>query len=167
MESFSGQASDYDPRDALADVAASRESVADRLITPWWYHPILGAIMAAIVAANALALPNGAVIVVTLLGATGLGALVGAYRRATGLWVDLRSAGPASRRWWILYAVVLGATMGAALLATVADVSYPAWFAVTLAAVTLVATVVLGRRVDAALRDEIRSGTAPLPGPAR
>ena len=153
----------YDPAAALADVDAARRSVADRLITPWWYHPALGAITALIVAVNALELPHLAVIGATILGAAGMGGLVGAYRRTTGLWVDLGNAGPRARRWWGLYAAILASTIGAALVASVTPVSYPAWVAVALAVVTLVATVVLGRRIDAVLREEIRSGDAALP----
>src|SRR5699024_12311806 len=68
----------YDPRDALADVAASRGSVADRLVTPWWYHPILGALIAAIVLVNALHLSNLVKIVVAVASAAGMGLLVSA-----------------------------------------------------------------------------------------
>ena len=163
MESHNDRSLDYPPLDALADAAASRRAVADRLITPWWYHPALGAITALIVAVNALELPDLVVIGATILGAAGMGGLVGAYRRTTGLWVDLGNAGPRSRRWWVLYAVILASTIGAALVASVTPLSYPAWFAVALTVITFIATVVLGRRIDAVLREEIRSGDAALP----
>ena len=66
MESDTGPRPAYNPRDALADVAATRSSVADRLITPWWYHPALGVILAALVLVGALDLHNAVRILVAV-----------------------------------------------------------------------------------------------------
>lgn len=153
----------YDPLTALADVDAARHSVADRLITPWWYHPTLGAIIAAIVLVGALDLPNLVRLPVALLGAVGIGLLVGVYQRLTGLWVDVRNLGPTSRKWWLTYAVVVAVVVGASLIPTAVGGALPAWSALSLAAVALVSTIVLGRGMDNALRAEIRSGAATLP----
>lgn len=136
----SHDAGPYDPAAALADVDAARRSVADRLITPWWYHPALGVILAAIMLVAALDLHNLVRLPVALAGAVGIGLLIGAYQRTTGLWVDLRNLGP-----------------------TATDRALPAWLAVLLAAVAVIATIVLGRRVDDAMRAEIRSGAAAIP----
>lgn len=157
----------YDPVTALSDVDAARHSVADRLITPWWYHPALGAIIAAIVLVGALDLPNLVRLPVALLGAVGIGVLVGAYQRLTGLWVDLRNLGSTSRRWWVAYAVIVVVVTGASLVPTVANQALPTWLAILLAVMALVATIVLGRRMDSALREEIRSGVARLPAARR
>lgn len=32
----------YSAHDALTDIDSSNAAIADRLITPWWYHPALG-----------------------------------------------------------------------------------------------------------------------------
>ncbi|MDV8001185.1 hypothetical protein [Rhodococcus sp. IEGM 1408] len=153
----------YDVAAALADVDAARQSVADRLITPWWYHPALGTILAAIMLVSALDLHNFVRLPVALVGAVGIGLLVGAYQRMTGLWVDLRNLGPTSRKWWLAYAVIVAVSAGASLVPTFREGPLPWWLAVLLAAVALVATIVLGRGVDGALREEIRSGVAALP----
>ena len=157
------QTPSYDARSALDDVATSREAVAERLVTPWWYHPVLGVLLASIVLVNALGLDSWVTIVVPLLAATGMGALAGAYKKATGLWVAPGNTGPRSRAWWSAYAVVVVVAVVLALAPMVTGLAYPTWVAWLLAAAVVVATVVLGRRIDAALRAEIRSGAAPLP----
>lgn len=156
-------AAPYDPVAALADVGDARRAVADRLITPWWYHPALGIIIAAILLVAALDLHNLVRLPVALAGAVGIGLLVGAYQRTTGLWVDMRTLGPTSRRWWLAYATVVLVLTVASLAPTATDRALPTWLALLLAAVALVATIVLGRRVDDAMRAEIRSGAAAIP----
>lgn len=153
----------YDPAAALADVDSARRAVANRLITPWWYHPALGAILAAILLVGALDLHDLIRLPVALVGAVGIGLLVAAYQRITGLWVDMRNLGPVSRRWWLAYAVVVVVVTVSSLAPTLTDRALPVWAALALAAIALVATIVLGRRVDEALRTEIRSGAAALP----
>ncbi|WP_314035085.1 hypothetical protein [Dietzia sp. CH92] len=156
-------AAPYDPVAALADVDSARRSVADRLITPWWYHPALGTILAAIMLVAALDLHDAVRLTVSLAGAVGIGALVGAYQRLTGLWVDMRNLGPVSRRWWLAYAAIVLVVTATSLIPTAADRALPTWLALLLAVTAVAATVVLGRRVDSALRDEIRTGAAALP----
>ena len=163
MESNSGPRPDYDPRDALADVAASRDSVADRLTTPWWYHPALGAILAAIVLVAALDLNTIVRLVVSLACAVGLGLLVTAYQRATGLWVDIRNLGPVSVRWWLAYVVLIVVVVGTALVPSFTDVSLSVRVAVMLTVVVFLGIVVLGRKMDEAMRAEIRSDAATAP----
>lgn len=153
----------YDPAAALADVGAARRAVADRLITPWWYHPALGVIIAAILLVGALDLANLIRLPVALAGAVGIGLLVAAYQRTTGLWVDMRTLGPTSRRWWMAYAAVVLILTVTSLAPTATGRALPTWLAVLLAAAALVATIVLGRRVDDAMRAEIRSGAAAIP----
>lgn len=163
MESHNAPGADYDPRDALAHVAASRASVADRLVTPWWYHPALGAILAAIVLVSALDLHSIVRLVVSLACAVGLGVLVTTYQRATGLWVDVRNLGPVSLRWWSAYLVMIVVLVGTAMVPSFSDVTLSTWVAVLLATATFIGTVVLGRRIDEAMRAEIRSGDAAAP----
>ncbi|GAB3624088.1 hypothetical protein GCM10027418_21720 [Mariniluteicoccus endophyticus] len=149
----------YDPVSALADVDGSNAAIAERLVTPWWYHPVLG------LALGALCLVSGRVVESPLLAVmAGAGValvsalLVGVYRRRTGLWVGPAQTGPRSRALWLAHSgltiVVLVAAFGSGGHPTLA------WLPWAAAAVALVGTIVLGRAVDAALRDEIRSGTA-------
>ncbi|MDX2358070.1 hypothetical protein [Dietzia sp. PP-33] len=161
--SGSHPADSYDPATALADVDAARHSVADRLITPWWYHPALGAIVAAIVLMGALDLPNLVRLPIALACAAGIGLLVSAYQRVTGLWVDARNLGPTSRKWWLVYGVIAGMAVCASLIPLATGDAFPLWLSLLLAVVTVVATIVLGRRVDSTMRAEIRSGAATIP----
>lgn len=163
MESDTGPRPAYNPRDALADVAATRSSVADRLITPWWYHPALGTILAALVLVGALDLHNAVRIPVAVACAAAIGLLVSAYQRVTGLWVDIRNLGPVSLRWWFAYLVMVVAVVGISLVPSFTDRGLPGWTTALLVVVILVGTIVLGRGMDAAMRAEIRSGAATAP----
>lgn len=163
METNGGPGQPYDPRDALADVAASRTSVADRLITPWWYHPALGAILAALVLLGALDAHNAIRLTVALLAAISIGALVGLYQRTTGMWVNLRNLGPASTRWWAAYLVLVVLIVGVSTMPSITDITLPTWGAELLAAMIFIGTVVLGRRMDEAMRADIRTGTSLAP----
>ena len=163
MESHTGPRPAYNPRDALADVAAARSSVADRLITPWWYHPALGVILAALVLVGALDLHNAVRVHVAVACAASIGLLVSAYQRVTGLWVDIRNLGPVSSRWWFAYLAMVVVVVGISLVPSFTDRGLPGWTTALLVVVILVGTIVLGRGMDAAMRAEIRSGAAPTP----
>ncbi|HHX85303.1 MAG TPA: hypothetical protein GX694_08245 [Actinomycetales bacterium] len=150
----------YDPRSALADVATAREAVADRLVTPWWYHPVLGALLAVLVLVNVIEVPTAVALPVILLCAVGFLLLGAAYKKITGMWVDLRNTGPRSRAWWAGYAVVV---LVMVLVPVLFDVRLGLWAGVGVAVVVFAVTVLVGRKIDAELRAEIRSGAAPLP----
>jgi hypothetical protein len=136
--------------DAITD---TRAAVADRLVTPWWYHPILGALIAGYVAG--MGYGNTAVklaTVVLFLGGTA--ALANAYRRLTGVWISGLAAGRASR-----WATALGALIGviavaAWMIGDYTDLRWPVWI---LAAAGLIGTIILGRKFDAALRAQLRA----------
>jgi hypothetical protein len=138
-------------------IASARAAVADRLVTPAWYHPILGLLVAGYIVALSL---GGTVVrsLAIVLFITACGALAGAYRRRTGVWVSGFKAGRASR-----WAVALGLLIGG-LTMTGLFIGF-GWFGSTglvwlLAAVGFVATIVLGRRFDVALRSQLRAGGA-------
>lgn len=138
----------------LAAIADARSSVADRLITPWWYHPVLGLASAGFVLAYGLG--NDAVRISSafLLGLTSIG-LMRVYKRLTGVWVSGLDAGRASR-WAKAMGVITAATgLGAWAVGAYTELDWIVWVA---AALVLVATVVLGRRFDVALRDQLRAG---------
>lgn len=73
-------------RGALAQVQSGRDAAARRVITPWWFHPLLGAALAGMFAAFSLRGP--VVVMVLVLSLAAQGALYALYRRLTGLWVN-------------------------------------------------------------------------------
>ena len=144
-----------DAATALDLVAASRAGLADRIVTPWWYHPALGLLVGGLVAVQAV--PSLLARNVFLVGyAVGLGLLVSAYRKQTGLWVNaLRSR---SARRWVLAFVVAAGSLIVGSLGLHAGLGWSA--APVLAGALMVPlTVVLGRRVDAALRAALRGSS--------
>ena len=142
------------PAEQLALIAAARAAVADRLTTPWWYHPILGLLLAGYLVTLSL---GGTVVraVAVVLFVVALGVLASTYRRLTGVWVSGFDAGGASR--WAKALGVLAALAIATSWSVVywTELTWPVW---CLAAVMFVSTVVLGRRFDTALRAELRAG---------
>jgi hypothetical protein len=138
----------------LAIIAETRAAVADRLITPWWYHPALGLMLAGYTVG--LSLGGTAVrFAAVALFLAGCGVLVTVYRRRTGVWISGFDAGRASR-----WAKALGALAGVALAASWSiaywtDLTWPVW---CLAAVAFAGAVLLGRRFDTALREQLRAG---------
>ncbi|RSM58373.1 hypothetical protein DMB66_29310 [Actinoplanes sp. ATCC 53533] len=138
----------------LAIIAAARAAVADRLITPMWYHPIFGLLLAGYVLGVSLG-DTTARLITSLLFAGGCLALASAYRRLTGVWISGFEAGPASR-WAVALGVLLGALVAAGWAITYwTGLSWPAW---CLAAVAFAAGNVLGRKFDTALRAQLRAG---------
>src|SRR5947209_3310414 len=99
----------------LAALDADRSALADRVLQPWWYDVALGLLLFAFLASYAfdsLWVTFPALVVF----AAGLGALVSAYRRITGVWLT------APRRvmaWWA--AVVLVVLVPALVLSQAYD----------------------------------------------
>ena len=138
----------------LAAIAEARSSVADRLVTPWWYHPILGLLFAGYLVGLSLG-SNPVRFVTVVLFFAGCAALAYVYRRMTGVWVSGFEAGRAGR-WATGIAVLVGATILTAWsVAEYTALRWPVW---TLAVVVFVGSVVLGRRFDSALRAQLRAG---------
>ncbi|HEX8628736.1 MAG TPA: hypothetical protein VF755_11250 [Catenuloplanes sp.] len=138
----------------LSVIAEARAALADRLTTPWWYHPALGLL----ITGHVLSIGLGGTTVKTAGGVlfiAGCCALVSIYRRLTGVWVSGFDAGRASR-----WATAMGALVGTVLAGAWAldyftELTWPIWY---LAAVAFVGAVVLGRRFDTALRAQLRAG---------
>ncbi len=159
MESQSDPAADAAA--ALDLVAASRKHIADRLITPWWYHPALGSVFGAYPILQAVD-SRGARFALLLPWAIAGAAVVDAYRRHTGLarstsgmWVNGFPSGRAKREAAALVAVLVGLFLGSAFL----DRSL-GWTAAPLVVgmLTVLCVTVLGRRLDRGLRDDLRAG---------
>lgn len=141
-----------DPQQALALVSSSRAEIADRLVTPWWYHPVLGLLVGGLIAAQAL--PVFATLVVLPVYGLGVGLLVAAYRRTTGLWISGFHPAAPKRPVWLL----MGAVGGLFLAAAVLQRGFGLTAAPVVAGVLVVpVVVVVGRRFDEALRAALRA----------
>jgi hypothetical protein len=132
-------------RAALAAIAGQRREAAERLVTPWWYHPLLGILIGGLIAAQAG--PTALKVAVLPVFFIGLAALVSAYQHVTGVWVGGLRRGPAGRVTIALVAVYLAALAVSVILG--------GWAAIAAGIVVVVATVVLGHRFDRALREEL------------
>ena len=140
-------------RNALDAIASARGDAADRLIAPWWYHPVLGLLAAAFVVAITI---GGTVVTISvaIVYFVGLGLLMGAYKAKTGLWINGLRAGNAS--WWTVpLMIVMVACMGAGYyLHTAQGLDWPAWVA---GVMVFAAVNVFGRYFDVALRAQLRA----------
>lgn len=140
--------------DALTVIGEARAAAADRLVTPWWYHPILGFLVSAYVIGFSLGNTLvRAVSLVLFLGGCLL--LVRAYRRLTGVWISGFDAGPASRWAWILGGATATAMLGSLIIAWTTSLVWPTW---CIAVAAGVGVVIVGRRFDVALRAQLRAG---------
>lgn len=160
VASVSDMESNYSASDALRDVATSRRTSAARVVTPWWYHPALGAAEAAIIVGLAVLPRSVWTWVLFVLAFAVIGAIVTAYRTMTGVWVAPENAGRRSRPLWVASGVAITACL---VLAAVAGLlGWPTWVGWVDALVAFVAVVVLGRAFDNALRADIAAGDANL-----
>ena len=142
-------------RDALAAIASidgARTNAADRLVTPWWYHPVLGLLAAVFVVVYTTG-GTVAMISVAVVYFGGLGILMGAYKEKTGMWINGLKAGKAT--WWTVpLVVIMVACMGAAYYFHAEQgLEWPAWVA---GIIVFVAVNFFGRRFDVALRSQLR-----------
>jgi len=147
------ESSDLDRDAAVAQLAAlraDRAALADRVLQPWWYDVLLGLLLFGFLASYAFDSLWVTFPALVLFGA-GLGALVSAYRRITGVWVSAK--GRPVVLWGVLVLVVLGPAL---VLAQVYDQH---WAMVVAGAVLGVAVAVLsrlwGRAYVAELRGEL------------
>jgi hypothetical protein len=89
----------------LAALQADRVALADRVLQPWWYDVALGLLLFGFLASYAFDSPWVTFPALVLFGA-GLGALVSAYKRISGLW--LRTPGRVVWIWGAAVVLVLG-----------------------------------------------------------
>ncbi len=150
---------DYTAHTALQDAADARERSAARVVTPWWYHPTLGVALTLILVGIAVA-PTAQIVFWALTSIALSLALSLLYRRITGVWVGPAQTGPRSRPVWLAFGAVVVAALGAA--AAIRATEAAPWLTALLAATVILATVVLGRMTDAALRADIRAGDTTL-----
>lgn len=159
MENDSGSgASDGDAaREALSVLDADGARLAQRVITPWWYHSILGVIVALMI--FGVAYPGALGFGLVAIGVIGIALLVRVYTLRTGVWIS-RAAGPSTRQLQRVLMVINIVLMGTALALRVTE---PApWWALLPALSGLFATWVMGRHYDRELRRELAgSATGP------
>jgi ABC-type iron transport system FetAB permease component len=120
----------------LAALRADRVALADRAVAPWWYDVTLGLLLFGFLSSYAfdsLWVTFPALIVFM----AGLGALVAAYKRITGIWMNVTWGAMAA---WM--AVVLPVLVAAFVLAEGFD---QRWAMVVAGAVLGVAVVLFGR----------------------
>jgi len=131
----------------LAALQADRAALADRVVAPWWYDVSLGVLLFGFLASYAFdSLWVTFPAVVLFLGA--LGALVAAYRRITGIWVNITWGAMA-----IWLAIVLPVLVAAFVLA---EGYGHHWVMVPAGAVLGIAVIVMGRWWGRAYAAELR-----------
>ena len=137
-------------RAVLDALDADATQLSGRLASPWWYHLLLGGIVAAAIGAQALPAVTSATVIALIV--IGIPLLMRDYTSRYRISMT-RPAGPRSRRMLLLILAVLAVLMGAGVAVKLAALSH--WWVLPLAAIGFVVTVVLGRAYDAVLRSEI------------
>lgn len=148
--SVTSRPSPAEARASLSHLESDGARLAERVVTPRWYHPTLGAIVALILCTQALPAPGSLVTLPFALFA--LPVLVVVYRRRYGVWVS-QPAGPRSRRILRTLGTIVLLAFAASLVIKLTAIEY-VWVLLP-AAVGFVVCVVLGPRYDAALRSEL------------
>ncbi|MGO1284080.1 MAG: hypothetical protein ACTHWF_06745 [Brachybacterium sp.] len=144
-----GHPTALEARAALDAMDADASQLAQRLVTPWWYHLILGALVAGAIGAMSLPRVSSVGVVMVVIW---IPFLMKAYTSRYKVSMT-QPAGPRSRRMMLLILAVLAALMGSGALLKLNSISL-VWVLVP-AALGFVATVVLGRRYDEVLRSEV------------
>jgi hypothetical protein len=142
-----------DAATALAAIDEAGAAVAERLITPWWYHPIYAALTGLIVAS--MGMPRGVGTGAVVTGAIGLPVLLTVYRNHTGLGT-VTGYGFAVLKWMVLVVVAM---LTAAVVVLIAR---RPWVTVSATAAFMPVAFIAGRCVDNALRASLRRRLAPL-----
>ncbi|MEU4834828.1 hypothetical protein [Streptosporangium sp. NPDC023615] len=140
-------------RAALDSVAEMRAHTAERITSPWWYHAGLGVAMAGACISISMRWASYGVPLFLILVPF---ALTAALKRSTGLSIDRYTSTPGARSAYGLYMLPVLVVVGFAM--------YLEWGAGVYGAVAVagvligVFTVVMGYRMDEALRADVRAG---------
>ena len=137
-------------RDALDGLDADGARLARRVVTPWWYHVGLAAIVFTLIGAQGLR--GVASIMLVALAVVAIPVLTLVYSHRYGV-STAQPGGRRSRRLLVAAIAVLVLGMLSALVVRFTEAT-DVWVVVP-AAVAAAAIVVLGRRYDDALRIEI------------
>jgi hypothetical protein len=99
----------------LAALQAGRAAMAERAMQPWWYDVALGLLVFQLIGSYSFH-ENWVTVVALLVLGVGCLALMRAYKRITGFWVNGLRPGETQRAvrvWFVGYALVLAAAAGA------------------------------------------------------
>ncbi|MGY1746148.1 hypothetical protein [Blastococcus sp. SYSU D00695] len=133
----------------LAALRADRVALAERAVAPWWYDVALGVLLFAFLASYAFD-SLWVTFPALVLFAAGLGALVAAYKRITGIWVNVT---------WPVMAVWAGIVLVVLVPAFVLAEGFGQhWVMVVAGAVLGLAVVAFGRSYGRRFAAELRSG---------
>lgn len=141
-------------REALDRLNQDGEKLATLVVTPWWYHVGLAAIIFTMIGSQAL--PGVASITLVALAIVAIPVLTLTYSRLYGISTSYRG-GPRSTRILIATIAVLAIGMISALAIKIIGAS--PWWVLIPAGLAAVATVILGRRYDDMLRAELARNT--------
>jgi ABC-type iron transport system FetAB permease component len=133
----------------LAALQADRAALADRVLQPWWYDVALGLLLFGFLASYAFD-SLWVTFPVMIVFFACLGALVAAYKRITGVWVN--AGGRVMWTWAALVVLVLGPAF------VLAEGYDQHWVMVVAGAVLGTAVAVMGRRWGRAYVAELRDG---------
>jgi hypothetical protein len=134
----------------LAALQADRAALADRVQQPWWYDVALGLLLFGFVASYAFD-SLWVTFPVMIVFFAGLGALVAAYKRITGVWVN------AGARVLIPWAALVLLVLVPAFV--LAEGYGHHWVMVPAGAVLGLVIMVMGRVWGRAYADHLRGGT--------
>jgi hypothetical protein len=131
----------------LAALRADRAALADRVVAPWWYDVLLGLLLFGFLSSYAFD-SHWVTFPALFVFLAGLGALVSAYKRITGVWVTIDARNMAL--WTALVLVVLVPAF------VLADGFDQHWVMVPAGAVLGVAVILFGRYWGRAYAAELR-----------
>jgi len=145
-----GLPSPLEAREMLSHLEDDGSALSERLVTPWGYHLIMGVIVALLVGSQALPVAVSGILLA--LGFIAVPVLTITYARRYGISIG-QPAGPRSKR------IVL-ITVGVLVLGMIANmvikfVGLSPWWGLIPAALAFTATILLARRYDNALRNDI------------
>lgn len=145
--------------DSLEAAAEARRRLAERLYTPWWYHPSLGLLLGVLVLelGGTFGRPGLYLMPVPALGILALGRI---YRRLSGIDLYGSEAPDGGRRGRSLLAIYVSTLIVCfAATFTLGNQLGLGWAAWVVASLVVVGTVGVGRTYDRLLRAELE-GTA-------
>jgi membrane associated rhomboid family serine protease len=142
---------------ALAAVQQSRSDMADRLITPWWYHPVLGVLVGGLITVSTIGAPMPVLLGALVVYGAGIALLVTTYRRKARVWMSGFDGGPRSRRSVVLLMVT---TLVITIVGSAFSIGMEiGWAAPITGLVVAVIMTVWGRHFDNVLRAELRESS--------
>lgn len=159
MESNSGEGQPHTPghgysaeeaRRMLASLGDDGARLAEQVITPRWYHPVLGLIVAVLVGSQAL--PGAYPLFVALPALIAIPLLTLTYSSRYGVTLT-HTTGPGTKRLMFLIVGVMVLCIISAAIIKIAGVDL--WWALIPVIIAFASTVVLGRRYDNVLRREL------------